>query len=95
MGGIRRRHSPAFKGKVALEALKQVKTTAQLTGEYGVHPNQITQWKKKLKEGIPGIFSITKTRKQKETEEIQSELYQKIGRLQVELDWLKKKSEQL
>ena len=93
MSGVRQRHSPVFKGKVALEALKQAKTTAQLAGEYGVHPNQISQWKKKLKEGIPGIFANGKNKKHKEAEELESELYRKIGQLQVELDWLKKKSE--
>jgi transposase-like protein len=90
MSGVRRKHSPAFKGKVALEALMQAKTTAQLAGEYGVHPNQISRWKKKLKEGVPGIFASGKDRKNKEAEEMQSELYRKIGQLQVEMDWLKK-----
>jgi putative transposase len=65
MSGVRRRHTPGFKGKVALEALKQLKTTAQLSGEYGVHPNLIAQWKKKLKEGIPGIFSNNQNKKRK------------------------------
>ena len=93
MSGVRRRHSAAFKGKVALEALKEAGTMAQLSGEYGVHANQISQWKKKLKEGIPGIFANGKKKKQKEAEELQCELYRKIGQLQlqVELDWLKKK----
>jgi len=95
MSGVRRKHTPAFKGKVALEALKQAKTTARLAAEYGVHPNQIAQWRIKLKEGVPGIFSNGKNKKQKEAEEVESELYRKIGRLQVELDWLKKKSELL
>ena len=95
MGEIRRRHTAGFKAKVALEALKQAKTTAQLSSEYGVHPNLISQWKKKLKEGIPEIFTNKRNKKEKDEEELRAELYRQIGQLKVELDWLKKKSEQL
>ena len=95
MGGIRRRHTAGFKAKVALEALKQTKTTARLSSEYGVHPNLISQWKKKLKEGIPEIFANKRNKKEKDEEELRAELYRQIGQLKVELDWLKKKSEQL
>ncbi len=56
MGGIRKRYEAKFKAKLALEAVKQEKTIAQLSGEYGVHSNQITQWKRQLIERLPGIF---------------------------------------
>jgi transposase-like protein len=95
MGGTRRRHTGAFKAKVALEALRGEKTIAQLSSEYGVHSNQIRQWKKKLVEELPAIFSDRRRRSDKEGEELTSELYRQIGQLKVELDWMKKKSELL
>jgi len=95
MGGIRQRHSAALKAKVALEALRGEKTIGQLSSEYGVHSNQIRQWKKKLIEELPAIFSDRRRRSEKEGEELASELYRQIGQLKVELDWLKKKSELL
>lgn len=95
MGGTRIRHTAAFKAKVALEALRGEKTIAQLSSEYGVHSNQIRQWKKKLLEELPAIFSDHRKRSEKEGEELTSELYRQIGQLKVELDWLKKKSELL
>jgi transposase-like protein len=80
---------------VALEALRGEKTIAELSSEYGVHGNQIRQWKKKLVEELPAIFSDRRRRSEKEGEELTSELYRQIGQLKVELDWLKKKSELL
>jgi len=95
VGNIRKNHSAAFKAKVALEAIKKEKTIAQLSSEYGVHPNQITQWRKRLLDEIPDIFSRRRKKKENEAEALQSELYRQIGQLKVELDWLKKKSELL
>ena len=95
MGNMRKNHSAAFKGKVALEALKGEKTIAELSSEYGVHSNQIGQWRKRLLEEIPGIFSDRRKKKEKKSEELTSELYRQIGQLKVEVDWLKKKSELL
>lgn len=95
MGNMRKNHSAAFKGKVALEALKGEKTIAELSSEYGVHSNQIGQWKKRLLDEIPGIFSDRRKKKEKKSEELTSELYRQIGQLKVEVDWLKKKSELL
>ncbi len=92
MGGVRRRHSPEFKAKVALEAAKQQQTLAELAGVYGVHPVQIQQWKGKLLEGLPGLFARGERKSDKETAEREAELYRQIGQLKVELDWLKKKS---
>jgi len=93
MRNLRRQHSSAFKAKVALEAIKGEKSIAQLSSEFGVHPNQIRQWKKQLLQELPGIFSKKRKRAEKDAEQLESELYRQIGQLKVELDWLKKKSE--
>ena len=95
MGKTRKSYSSAFKAKVALEAIKKEKTIAQLSSEYGVHANQINQWRKRLLEELPEIFSKNRQKKEKDTEDLQDELYRQIGQLKVELDWLKKKSKQL
>jgi putative transposase len=95
VGNIRRNHSASFKAKVALEAVKKEKTIAQLSSECGVHPNQITQWRRRLLDEIPDIFSRKRKKKETDAEALQSELYRQIGQLKVELDWLKKKSELL
>jgi len=95
MVNFRKRHDGLFKAKVALEALKGEKNIAQLSSEYGVHGNQIRQWKKRLLKELPGIFSDKRKKSDQDTEELTSELYRQIGQLKVELDWLKKKSELL
>ncbi len=95
MGRIRKSYSSAFKAKVALEAIKKEKTMAQLSSEYGVHANQINQWRKRLLEELPEVFSKKRQKKEQESEDLQDELYRQIGQLKVELDWLKKKSKQL
>ena len=95
MGKTRKSYSSAFKAKVALEAIKKEKTIAQLSSEYGVHANQINQWRKRLLEELPEIFSKKRQKKEKDNEDLQDELYRQIGQLKVELDWLKKKSKQL
>ena len=89
----RKQYDAAFKGKVALELAKELKTLNEVASEYGVHPGMITKWKKQLLEGIPGIFSNkTSVNIQKqEHDKLLAQLYQKIGQLEVELDWLKKK----
>jgi len=92
---MRKNHDAAFKAKVALEALKGDRTMAELSSEFGVHANQIRQWRQKLVDELPGVFSDRRRKNDKETEEETSELYRQIGQLKVELDWLKKKSHQL
>ena len=93
-GNMRKSHDAAFKARVALEALKGEKTMAQISSEYGVHANQIRQWRQKLLDELPDLFSDRRKKKDKDHEENTSELYRQIGQLKVELDWLKKKSQQ-
>lgn len=90
---MKKKFDGAFKAKVALEAIKGEKTIAQIASEYGVHPNQIGQWKKRLLEELPGLFSDRRKREEKEGAAETDELYRQIGQLKVELDWLKKKSQ--
>jgi putative transposase len=87
-GNIHKNHEAAFKAKVALEALKGEKTMAELSSEYAVHPNQIRQWRQKLVDELPGVFSDRRQKNDKESEAVTAELYRQIGQLKVELDWL-------
>jgi transposase-like protein len=91
----RRKFSPEFKAKVALEALKGVQPVHALAAKFEVHPTQISQWKQELLERLPGVFETKVPPGLAAHEALQSQLYQKIGQLEVELDWLKKKSAQL
>jgi len=95
MGKKRRTHDAAFKAKVALEAVKGEKTIAQLAAGYGVHPNQIGQWKKRLLQDLPLLFSEKRREEEKDRDELEAELYRQIGQLKVELEWVKKKSQLL
>ena len=95
VSNMRRGHDAAFKARVALEALKEEKTMAQLSSEFGVHVNQIRQWRQKLLDELPTLFSDRRRKRDKEGEELLSELYRQIGQLKVELEWLKKKSQML
>jgi transposase len=85
----RRKHSPTFKAKVALEAFKGEETVAQLASRYEVHPSQIHTWKKALLEGASGIFGGEASSK-KDTDSLVAQLYQQIGQLKVERDFLEK-----
>jgi transposase len=95
VSNMRRGHDATFKARVALEALKEEKTMAQLSSEFGVHVNQIRQWRQKLLDELPSLFSDRRKKKDKEGDELLSELYRQIGQLKVELEWLKKKSQVL
>jgi len=95
MHGMRRQHDAAVKAKVALEAIKGEKTIAQIAGEYGIHPNQIRMWRDRALAALPAVFSKGGAKGEKDHAELEEELFRQIGRLQVENDWLKKKSQQL
>ena len=88
----RKTYSADLKVRIALEAIKGQRTINEIAGHYGVHPNQVTQWKKQALAGLPDIFSTRRARAAQEDEELKAQLYQQIGQLKVELDWLKKKS---
>lgn len=92
MAGKRRRFSAQFKAKVAIEAIKGQRTVAQLAGQYEVHPSQITQWKKQLLGAADEAFSGRKETDRQSRDELTAKLYQQIGQMKVELDWLQKSS---
>jgi putative transposase len=87
----RKRHSAEFKFEVALEAAKGLQTTSQIASEREVHPNQISQWKKQLLDEGASIFSNKNFHNEKKQSERETALYEQIGRLKMELEWLKKK----
>lgn len=88
----RKSFTPELKAKVALEAVKGHKTTNELASEFDIHPTQINAWKKQLLEGSRDIFGQGKQKQAADFEKEQEELYSQIGRLKVEVDWLKKKT---
>ena len=91
MAKKRRRHSDEFKAKVALEAVKGFQTLSELSSKFGIHPTAIAHWKRQLVEGASGVFSRGDGRIAKKEEDITAPLYEQIGRLKMEVDWLKKK----
>ena len=88
----RRKHSPAFKAKAALEVVKGEETVAQLAARYEVHPGQIQAWKKALVEGASGVFGNGKEQKGRNDAALVARLYQEIGQLKVERDFLAERS---
>lgn len=91
MANKRKRHSPEFKAKVALEALKGLKSSHELAREYEVHPTQIAQWKRELRDHAGEIFQSDKARTEQDQQAELSQAYEQIGRLKTELAWLQKK----
>lgn len=89
----RKHHSPQFKAKVALEALKGIETTQTLAARFGIHPTQISHWKRQLLDGAADVFSNGKQKTLDDDREAQ--LYEQIGRLKMENEYLKKKAERI
>lgn len=90
MAGKRRKHPDTVKARVALEAIKGIRTMSELSGEYKVHPNVISKWRKQLIDGSSELFKRG-SGGSKSNEELTAPLYEEIGRLKMEIDWLKKK----
>jgi len=88
----RKVYSADFKAKVAIAAIKGQQTVNEMAAQYGVHPNQVMAWKKQALEAIPDSFAARRERESRADEELKAQLYQQIGQLKVELDWLKKKA---
>lgn len=86
----RKRHPAAFKAKVALEAAKQTKTVAELAKTFQIHPVQISKWKKQLLDGVEALFRDGRRREREQVQAALAELYEQIGRLNMEVEWLKK-----
>lgn len=97
MGKRRKVHSAAFKAKVAVAAVREQETVSQLSSVHGVHASQIQQWKKQLLAGAEEVFGGGPggKRGKAEAERTTAELYEQIGRLKMELEWLKKKAERI
>ena len=84
----RRKHSPEFKAKVALEALNGEETIAELANRFEVHPSQVRKWKREVAEGAAGLFGDDHAQKKKDDQALVAQLYQQIGKLKVERDFL-------
>ena len=89
---VRKRYQSRFKAQVALEAVKNQRTLAEIASEYGIHPNQVSRWKQQMLQELPHLFDNGRSKKDVENQKLVSELYRQIGQLKVELDWLKKKA---
>jgi len=91
MSQKRKKHSDEFKARIALEAVKGNKTLNEISSENRIHPNAVSKWKRQLIAGAPGVFSGAGGGNGRQAEEITAPLYEEIGRLKMEMDWLKKK----
>lgn len=87
---MRKRYDAAFKAEVVLEALREQGTLAEIGSKYGIHPNQIIQWKKTFLKNLPEVFSKKKDDETETLKKRESELRRQIGQLKYEVDWLKK-----
>lgn len=92
MPKTRKNYPPSLKARVAVEALKDQKSVAQIAQVYGVHPNLVSAWKKQALEELPGIFQQPRDSHRQQVDAEKDELYKQIGQLKVELDWLKKRA---
>lgn len=88
----RRSFSAEMKSRIALEAIKGQKTIQEIASHYGVHPNQVTNWKRQAVEGMASVFADRRSKPDTSEETVKGQLYQQIGEMKVELDWLKKRS---
>ena len=87
----RKQYNSRFKAQVAIEAIKSQRTIGEIASEFSIHPSQIHKWKKHMLSELPNIFSDNHSKERQDSEKLQAELYQQIGKLKMEVDWLKKK----
>ena len=90
----RKTYTSQFKFKIALEAIQSLKTHSQIASEFKVHPTQVSQWKKELLQKGQEVFNNRPKKREKQIEQRETALYEQIGRLKMELEWLKKKASQ-
>ena len=88
----RKRHTAQFKFQIAVEAIKNDQTVNQLASKHELHPSQISQWKRQLLDKGATVFSTTTAQQLRQQETLQAELYEQIGRLKMDLEWLEKKA---
>ena len=91
MSKKRRQHSAALKAQVGLEALKEIQPVHAIAAKHGVHPPQVNQWKKEVAERLPEVFTKQADAGAQEAQAREKELYEEIGRLKMQREWLKKK----
>jgi transposase-like protein len=89
----KRKHDAGFMAKVAVAAVKEMHTVSELASQFGVHPTQIHKWKRRLLDGAADVFTRPGKEREDDQDEV-AELYEQIGRLKMELEWLKKKAAQ-
>ena len=92
MASKRRQHSADFKFRIALAAVREVNTVSELASQHDVHPTLIRKWKQQLLQNGSQVFGQSNGQSQQEIEAKENELYEQIGRLKMELEWLKKKA---
>ena len=88
----RKRYTAEFKARLALEVIRGQRTLNEIASEHGIHPNLLMQWKQRLLEELPAVFADRRCKDEQHQEEHEAQLYQQIGQLKCELDWLKKKA---
>lgn len=92
MPNTRKSHPPSLKARVAVEALKGQKTTAQIAQAFSIHPNLVGKWKKQVLDHLPSLFANGHEASRPQADTEKDELYRQIGQLKVELDFLKKRA---
>ena len=91
----RRKHTSEFKARVALEAIRGLKTINEIAAEFEIHPVMVGNWKKEMLDNLPGLFELKDTKKEKERDKETEQLHRKVGQLTMEVEFLEKKCKQL
>lgn len=91
----RRKHTPEFKARIALEAIRGIKTISEIAGEFEIHPVMVGNWKKEMLENLPSLFEQKNAKKEKDLDRETEDLHRKVGQLTMEVEFLEKKCKQL